>query len=87
MCVQVVHASDKSPKARLVSMADKLYNLRDLARVTPEGWSQQRVQEYFEWAGDVVRAMCDRNPALEGALEEVLQTHGVSLRSISAKSS
>lgn len=82
-----MHAPDKSPKARLVSMADKLYNLRDLTRVTPEGWSQQRVQEYFEWAGDVVRAMRDRDPALEDALEEVLQTHGVSLKSVPAVSS
>ena len=78
----MVRAPGKSPKACLVSIADKLYNLRDqnrLNKVAPEGWSDQHVQEYFEWAGQVVGGMLGSNPALEQALQEVLQTHGVSL--------
>ena len=66
-------------------MADKLYNLRDLNRVAPEGWSDQRVQEYFEWAGQVVGGMLGSNPALEQALQEVLQTHEVSLHDAPTK--
>ena len=76
-----------SPKAWLVSMADELYNLNDLTRVIPEGWSRQHVQEYFEWVGDVVRAMRDRNPTLEAALEEVLQAHRVLLKGFPKRSS
>ena len=34
--LQVVHAPHKSPQAKLVKLADKLYNLRDLDRVLPE---------------------------------------------------
>lgn len=34
--LQIVNAPHKSPRAKLVKLADKLYNLRDLARVVPE---------------------------------------------------
>ena len=43
-----------SYQAKLVKLADKLYNLRDLERTTPVGWSQERKQEYFVWAAKVV---------------------------------
>ena len=49
-----MNAPKKSPKAKAVKLADKLYNLRDLQKATPEGWSEQRVQEYFEWAAQVM---------------------------------
>lgn len=35
--LQVVNAPHKSTKAKLVKLADKLYNLRDLNRATPVG--------------------------------------------------
>lgn len=37
--LQVEHAPHSSPGAKLVKLADKLYNLRDLNRCTPEGRS------------------------------------------------
>lgn len=37
--LQIVHAKDCSFQARLVKLADKLYNLRDLERCAPEGWT------------------------------------------------
>ena len=40
-------------QAKLVKLADKLYNLRDLERATPEGWSPERKQQYFVWAAKV----------------------------------
>lgn len=48
-----MNAGHKSYKARLIKLADKLYNLRDLSQTTPVGWSEARVQEYFEWASKV----------------------------------
>lgn len=51
--LQVESCPHKSVKARLVKMADKIYNLRDLNRVKPQGWSDERVHEYFEWAQKV----------------------------------
>ena len=35
--LQVINAPHKSPEAKLVKLADKLYNLRDLNRCTPTG--------------------------------------------------
>ena len=50
---QVLNAPKKSHKAKLISLGDKLYNLRDLTRTTPDGWTENRVQEYFEWSSQV----------------------------------
>lgn len=46
--LQIVHALTSSYEAKLVKLADKLYNLRDLEKETPVGWSSERVHEYFK---------------------------------------
>lgn len=38
--LQIIHAATASHKAKLVKLADKLDNLRDLVRQTPKGWTQ-----------------------------------------------
>jgi hypothetical protein len=38
----------KSHKAKLVKLADKLYNIRDLLRETPTGWSEERAQAIIQ---------------------------------------
>lgn len=77
--LQVVHAPGKSRQAKLVKLADKLYNLRDLQRQMPIGYTEQRVQEYFEWAAQVVSGLLGTNEPLEKALEAVLAERGVSI--------
>ena len=62
--LQIVNAPHKSHKARLIKLGDKLYNLRDLLITTPEGWSDDRVQEYFEWAAKVCQ---------EGRIHQVIK--------------
>ena len=64
-----------SPKAKLVKLADKLYNLRDLEKATPVGWTEQRVQEYFDWSRKVVAGLKGTNQKLEQILHEILQRH------------
>lgn len=51
----MLNAPNKSHKAKLISLGDKLYNLRDLTHTTPEGWMDSRVQEYFEWSSQVYK--------------------------------
>lgn len=77
--LQVVTAPGKSREAKLVKLADKLYNLRDLQRQTPIGWTEERVQQYHEWAAQVVAGLVGTNAALEKALEEVLSVKGVKI--------
>ncbi|XP_044212468.1 guanosine-3',5'-bis(diphosphate) 3'-pyrophosphohydrolase MESH1 [Thunnus albacares] len=77
--LQVEHAPHRSHQAKLVKLADKLYNLRDLNRCTPVGWTAERVQEYFEWACAVVKGLKGTNSALEEKLEELFRQRGVQL--------
>ncbi|XP_012917474.1 guanosine-3',5'-bis(diphosphate) 3'-pyrophosphohydrolase MESH1 isoform X1 [Mustela nigripes] len=96
--LQVERAPHSSPGAKLVKLADKLYNLRDLNRCTPEGtlphlpgergrcppsggtgWSEHRVQEYFEWAAQVVKGLQGTNRQLEDALKQLFKERGLTL--------
>lgn len=47
--LQVTNASKKSARAKLVKLADKLHNLRDILLVPPP-WSPERIQGYFIWS-------------------------------------
>ncbi|CAG5997283.1 unnamed protein product [Menidia menidia] len=77
--MQVERAARCSRQAKLVKLADKLYNLRDLNRCTPTGWTAERVQEYFVWACEVVKGLRGTNSALEEKLEELFKQRGVQL--------
>ncbi|XP_043840274.1 guanosine-3',5'-bis(diphosphate) 3'-pyrophosphohydrolase MESH1-like isoform X2 [Dromiciops gliroides] len=77
--LQVENAAHSSRGAKLVKLADKLYNLRDLNRCTPKGWSEQRVQEYFEWAAQVVKGLQGTSPQMEGALQKLFLERGLSM--------
>lgn len=57
---QVEHAAEASPKARLIKLADKIANLRDIADCPPADWPIARRQDYFDWAKDVVDRIPDR---------------------------
>jgi GTP diphosphokinase / guanosine-3',5'-bis(diphosphate) 3'-diphosphatase len=52
--LQVEHAARLSPEAKLVKLADKICNLRDVALRPPASWSLERRREYFEWAKQVI---------------------------------
>jgi GTP diphosphokinase / guanosine-3',5'-bis(diphosphate) 3'-diphosphatase len=52
--LQVEHAPHVSQDAKLVKLADKLCNLRDVAERPPAGWDVVRRREYFDWAKQVV---------------------------------
>ncbi|NXU63270.1 MESH1 pyrophosphohydrolase, partial [Horornis vulcanius] len=75
--LQIEHAPICSRRAKLVKLADKLHNLRDLNRCTPQGWSAERVQEYFRWAARVVSGLRGTSAALEGALQRLFEERGV----------
>lgn len=75
--LQIEHSPHISKKAKLVKLADKLYNLRDLNQVAPQGWSDERVQEYFEWAAKVVKGCRGTNKNLESALDKLFKARDV----------
>lgn len=67
--LQVEHAPTLSRGAKLVKLADKICNLRDLGDHPPVGWDKKRRSEYFDWAKQVTDAMRGVNPRLEAAFD------------------
>lgn len=68
--LQVEHASHLSDRARLVKLADKISNLRDILSSPPEKWSTERKLAYFEWGKQVVDALRGINPTLESLFDD-----------------
>lgn len=52
--LQIEHAHSLSPHAKLVKLADKIANVRDVLYRPPTDWSAERREEYVEWARQVV---------------------------------
>jgi len=69
--LQIEHAAHISRRAKLVKLADKICNLRDIAKSPPVGWSLERRQEYFDWAKAVVDQLRGVHPELERLFGEV----------------
>ena len=67
--LQIQHAPHLSREAKLVKLADKICNLRDVAGAPPAEWSLQRRQQYFEWAKQVVDGLRGVHPKLEGVFD------------------
>ncbi len=69
--LQIEHAAHASHQAKLVKLADKISNLRDIVSYPPEGWDLKRKQEYFDWAKKVVDQVRGTNAALEGIFDAI----------------
>ena len=67
--LQIEHAPSISREAKLVKLADKLVNLRDVAERPPAKWDLARRREYFDWARQVVEGMRGTHPRLEAAFD------------------
>jgi guanosine-3',5'-bis(diphosphate) 3'-pyrophosphohydrolase len=65
-----------SPRARLVKLADKIANLRDLASTPPVDWSASRRHEYFDWAKQVIDGVRGTNAQLEAAFDQAYAARG-----------
>lgn len=71
--MQVEHAAHASDQAKLVKLADKIANLRDLVNCPPAHWPLERRQRYFDWAAEVVDQVRGVHPALEDIFDEVVR--------------
>lgn len=68
--LQIEHAASLSRRAKLVKLADKVCNLRDIAEMPPADWTLERRQAYFDWAKAVVDGLRGANPSLEHIFDE-----------------
>lgn len=71
--LQVEHAGKISRQAKLVKLADKICNLRDVASSPPAGWSVARQRAYFDWAKSVIDGLRGVHPVLEEIFDEALR--------------
>lgn len=62
---QIAHAAQISSRAKLVKLADKICNVRDIIEAPPADWSVERKREYFDWARSVVGQLRGVHPVLE----------------------
>jgi GTP diphosphokinase / guanosine-3',5'-bis(diphosphate) 3'-diphosphatase len=63
--LQVTHAPHLSARAKLVKLADKICNLRDVSDSPPYDWPLERRREYFDWARQVVAGLRGTHTGLE----------------------
>jgi len=70
--LQVERAAALSPGAKLIKLADKICNVREVALDPPHDWSSARRREYFDWAEAVVARLRGTNEALERAFDAAL---------------
>lgn len=63
--LQIEHAANASYEAKLVKLADKISNLRDITDCPPAGWDLKRKRDYFDWAKKVVDEIRGTNEVLE----------------------
>jgi len=66
---QVEHAPHASRAAKLVKLADKICNLRDIFEDPPPDWSLARKREYFDWAARVIDGLRGVHPRLESLFD------------------
>ena len=67
--LQIEHAPHLSRAAKLVKLADKIANLRDVADHPPSQWPLERRREYFDWAKRVVDGLRGTHARLEAAFD------------------
>lgn len=65
-------ASSKSPRAKLLRLADKTCNVQDITYRPPPDWSVHRRMEYFNWAERVVAQLRGVSAPLEARFDDVL---------------
>lgn len=70
--LQVQHAAASSHRAKLIKLADKICNVRDVTHQPPAGWSDARRREYLDWTEQVVQGCRGASASLERLYDKVL---------------
>ena len=72
--LQVVHAPDLDPGAKLIKIADKTANVHDVGHDPPASWPLQRRRDYLEWTERVVEGCRGVNDTLERRYDDELSS-------------
>jgi (p)ppGpp synthase/HD superfamily hydrolase len=69
---QIEHAPNLSAGAKLIKIADKISNVREIASDPPKKWGINRQRKYFDWAESVVNAMGPVDPEMRLVFDKTL---------------
>jgi GTP diphosphokinase / guanosine-3',5'-bis(diphosphate) 3'-diphosphatase len=69
--LQIEHAPHLSHGAKLVKLADKISNIRDVLERPAEDWDDQRRREYVEWGKSVVAGLRGVSAGLEAEFDSL----------------
>lgn len=67
---QIEHAATLCDRAKLVKLADKIHNLRDLIQSPPATWSLERRSAYCDWCKTVVDQLRGVHATLESLFDQ-----------------
>lgn len=70
--LQIDTAPDKSSRAKMLKIADKICNIQDMMVSPSKDWSLQRRQDYLDWAEKVVCGLQGANAKLDVYFEHLL---------------
>jgi len=73
--LQVEHAAHTPRGAKLVKLADKVANLRDIAATPPADWPEERRREYVAWSVAVVDRLRGTHARLEALFDDIHARH------------
>ena len=65
---QIIEAPNQSKGATIIRLADKLHNINTLIKDPSQGWSQDRLDGYFQW----IHAVIDQLPNVNDPLKEAV---------------
>ncbi len=70
--LQIKHAPHLSTGAKLIKLADKISNIRDVSENPPDGWSKERRLEYVNWGEKVIAGVRGVNANLEKHFDDLI---------------
>ena len=70
--LQIEHAPHLSYGAKVIKLADKISNVRDVIASPAEDWDKQRRVEYVQWAVNVVEGLRGSSDQLDELFDEVV---------------
>ena len=69
--LQVKHAPQLSRRAKVIKIADKICNIREILERPPRDWTLERKQEYLDWSRRVVEGCRGSNKNLERCFDDL----------------
>ncbi len=70
--LQILHAPETSDRGKLIKLADKISNIRDIVHRPPPDWDLERRRAYVVWGEAVVAGCRGVNEGLEDLFDQVV---------------